>query len=435
MTKIENTPPPIENSERENIELILDQFLHALDGIRTSQILLLPLLSKICIKTIEEFDKFVESNEMKFREDDGSVYYRVDATLDHDFREKQRTRRQYTNAMDQTPRALFVAMFSAFDAYLGNLLRALYYKQPKLLDSSGRSITFSELVEFESIEDARSLVIDSEVEAVLRSSYIEQFRMLEKRFNIELRKGLDCWLVFVEAGQRRNLFVHNDGVVSAQYLKVCKENGIDVAELSVGDELKINQEYLKESFFCVHQMSIKLSHVLWRKVCPEDQEKADNALIKLCFELLQQEKFKLAKPVLDFSVDLKKHHNAFIRRINIVNKAIGYKFNPQLGSCSEILDNEDWSDCGKQFLLAVEVLRENYSSAAEIMEQIGSLDEHVTKMAYRTWPLFIKFRSEEIFMDTYRRVFDEEFILKESELDDRDDETSGLEEVESENEA
>jgi len=295
-----NESKAVKESQRENIQRILEHFLHALDGIRTSQVLLLPVLSQICVKSVEEFEEFVVSNDMKSEGEDGSIYYRVDATLDHEFRKKRRAYRQYTNAIDQTPRALFVAMFSAFDAYLGHLLRALYYKQPKLIDSSGRSITFSELVSFESIEDARSLVIDSEVEAVLRSSHVEQFKMLEKRFDIELRKGLDIWLVFVEAGQRRNLFVHNDGVVSSQYLKMCKENGIDVASTNVGDVLSIDQEYMKSSFLCLHQMSVKLAHVLWRKVCPEDRERADIALANLCFELLQQEKYEHSKPILDF---------------------------------------------------------------------------------------------------------------------------------------
>ena len=132
-----------------------------------------------------------------------------------------------------------------------------------------------------------------------------------------------------------------------------------------------------------------------------------------------------------FSVNLKKYHTAFNRRVNVINRAIGYKFNPKIGSCDEILDSEDWSDCGNQFHLAVAVLREEYSRAAQIMEQIGPSDNHVNKLAYRAWPLFIEFRSEEIFMETYKSVFEEEFSLKESELDDDQDESGELETVDS----
>jgi len=60
------------------------------------------------------------------------------------------------------------------------------------------------------------------------------------------------------------------------------------------------------------------------------------------------------------------------------------------------------------------VLNENYQKASEIMLSIGSNNSIVNKNAYREWPLFLVFRKTEIFQKTYRKVFGEDFVYKES---------------------
>src|SRR2546423_10410038 len=45
-------------------------------------------------------------------------------------------------------------------------------------------------------------------------------------FRTLLRKDLPIWPVFVEVTERRNLFAHCSGKVSAQYLTVCDNHGV-----------------------------------------------------------------------------------------------------------------------------------------------------------------------------------------------------------------
>ena len=50
-----------------------------------------------------------------------------------------------------------------YDAYMGHLLRAIFLKQPGLIASSQRTLTFTELVEMDSLDDARRVIIDAEI--------------------------------------------------------------------------------------------------------------------------------------------------------------------------------------------------------------------------------------------------------------------------------
>src|SRR5690606_26404612 len=114
------------------------------------------------------------------------------------------------------PRSLLVSLVSHFDAYVGRLIRAIYLRKPELLNSSERKLSFEELVRYDSIEAVREFVIEKEVESVLRGSHVEQFRWMERTYDVPLTKGLDSWPLFVELMERRNLFVHTDGIVSSQ---------------------------------------------------------------------------------------------------------------------------------------------------------------------------------------------------------------------------
>jgi hypothetical protein len=75
-------------------------------------------------------------------------------------------------AMKTIPRSFVVALVSQFDALVGGLLRTIFYVRPELLDSSERVLTFKELTEFGSVENAREYVVEKEVEAVIRNNLI-----------------------------------------------------------------------------------------------------------------------------------------------------------------------------------------------------------------------------------------------------------------------
>ena len=76
------------------------------------------------------------------------------------------------------PKSFLVALVSQFDNFLGLLIETILLSKPEILNGSERTISFPELVGFESIEAARQHIIEKEVEAVLRESHAEQFEWL-----------------------------------------------------------------------------------------------------------------------------------------------------------------------------------------------------------------------------------------------------------------
>lgn len=221
-----------------------------------------------------------------------------------------------------------------------------------------------------------------------------------------LTKGLESWPIFIELTERRNLFVHCDGVVSEQYLNVCRKHKVNVdPEIVVGKKLQAEKKYLKQTYEVLYEIGIKLSQVLWRKLSPGDLEKAESSLSHFTYELLIEENYKLAKTLLDFACrTLKKWDSEGSRLVHVVNRALAYKFSGDNDTCQKILESEDWSACGDNYQLCVAVLKDDFEKAKNLMLRIGSAGS-VSEVDYAEWPCFKEFRSSDEFISAFTEVF------------------------------
>jgi hypothetical protein len=306
------------------------------------------------------------------------------------------------------PESLFVSLISQFDSYLNQLLRILFEIRPEYINNSERNLSFSELIELNSIENAREFIIEKEVESVLRKSHSEHFDYLENKLNMPLRKNLPVWDKFIEITERRNLFVHCDGAVSSQYLKVCEKHNVDLVDITVNQRLSIDIEYFSKAYDCLFELAVKLTHTLWRKLLKEDLKNADRHLNDICFELLSNQQFELADNLLRFACDQNNFFNDALKNVFVVNRALSMYLQNKPNDAKSIINQKDWSASSDDFKLAHLVLNENYDECYTLMKKIGK-DGEVDKENYRTWPLFLKLRKEEKFKETYQEIFGEEY--------------------------
>lgn len=350
------------------------------------------------LKALEQYGTEIEGGEGKTRR------FHVPPEHSHKIKRLATGDTQYRTAKRLLPRNFLVSFVSVHDAFLGDLVRALFALKPEILNSSSRQLTYKDLVSFENIHSARSFVVESEVEALLRKSHSDQFDWLEKTFDIRLRQGLEVWPAFIELTERRNLFVHNHGKVSSQYLKVCSANEVDVKDSKIGDTLEAKRQYLVDAYKCLYEIGVKLSQVMWRKLQPSELEKADTAIINITFDLLSWEKYDLATRLLEFAIRLPRHGNDVNKRVCTVNLAQAYKHTGNSKKCLETLDAQDWSACADNFRLCVAVLRDEYDDAKGIMQQLGR-DGAIKQHEYISWPVFKEFRATEQFKSGYLSVF------------------------------
>ncbi len=257
--------------------------------------------------------------------------------------------------------------------------------------------------------------LEKEIESVLRKSHSDQFEWLKQKLGIPFNQDLGCWQQFIELTERRNLFVHTDGRITSHYLSVCKQhNCVLDKELAIGDQLNVSKKYFDSAFMCVCEVGVKLTQVIWRKLCKESIEGADDKLMKFSIYILNKGMHPLLINILElFIKDEIPKFNETTRRVHIVNIAQAHKWNGNQPKCLEIINKEDWSSVEDKFKLTIATLKDDYGKCYEIMRLLKH-DQEFHKAFYKVWPIFKRLRVQPDFNKVFEECYDESFILEET---------------------
>lgn len=394
----------------EKLNSNLNQFLRHTDSIRDILPMFILLISPYTKKSLLAFDNFLKNNVKEIKKDKEQITLLVKANESHLFETLEKNASISKLAIKIVPESLFVSLISQYDAYLNRLLKILFEIKPEILNSSDRNITFSQLVEYKNIKNARDCIIEKEIETVLRKSHSEQFNYLEKISGIELRKELPMWKTFVEITERRNLFVHCDGKISSQYINNC--NLKNDKNYAIGERLKVSPEYFNLAYKCLYEISVKLTHTLWRKFISSDLKNADFELNQICYNLIDNKSYELADILLQFAHEQKKKFNNNTEITFIINFALSKHLDNKQKEAEEILNKRDWSACSDEFKLAFEIINENHKAVYHLMKKIGK-SGIVDKEEYKSWPLFKKIREQKEFKKIYKEIFKENYSVME----------------------
>jgi hypothetical protein len=319
-----------------------------------------------------------------------------------------------TRGANLLPEVMLIGLISAYDCFLGNLLRVVLRRHEEIVLTSEKTIKYSELVEFGSIENARTALIDREIESVLRDSHEDHFRWMETKFKTTLTH-LAAFPAFIEICERRNLITHTGGVVSAKYIQNCKAHHALSSGIELGTKLSVDDAYYSKAVDTVCEVGFKLCYVLWRRFAKEEKAQADARLNEFCYDLIVRRHYALAEAILGFSTDvLKKAGDDACRRRMIVNRANAVRLQKRESEAIKLLDAEDWSAVNDEFAVSVAAVRSQVDRVAAFINKIGP---HGRPNAedYRTWPVFRGLRSNPIFAEAFENVFGEPLITPPSE--------------------
>lgn len=391
--------------KNKNPASVLDSFLHNLDSLNEIVGPMMFVQSYLLDNEKEKLNEFLKQNAQLKDSTESDETWLIPVQHFSEHKKINKTIKQIKTTSKLIPRNFVVSFVSEYDSFLGSLIKVFYENKPELLNDIEKQLTFTELVKFNSIDDAKSHIIEKDIESILRKSHAEQFKHMENKFSITLKKDLECWPTFIEIMERRNLFVHADGLISRQYLNVCSEHKVNLEDGSaLGTQLTVTPEYIALSHKTITEISIKLTHVLWRKLLPDDREKADTSLLSLSYELIVSKRYSLAIDVLEFAIALPKHYSDTYKRMFFINLAQAYKYSEQDKKAQDLLNRLDWSSVSYKFKLAVAVLQEKYEDANLLMRNAAKTEE-IVEHEFLEWPLFQKFRETPGFKKEFKKAY------------------------------
>lgn len=408
-TGVEREPQMGENQCK--FKETIEKYIHLLNSQMDSFPIIFKTLAANTKTCMSHFEKCIKDRGIQVSEGENpnEMAYTVPIEYGKEFERVKTDLSRSINAFSLIPKNTVVAMVSLYDAYLADLIECAYTIKPELLNASDKEFSFSDIIAFETIDHLKKHMIEKDVESILRESHVKQFEILSKKFKVELTKDLPSYNDFIEITERRNLFVHTNGRVSSQYLKVCKDRPFDHkdADIRIGEELNATPSYVEHCYRILFEIGVKLGQVLWRKL-DNNLEGADKSLMDISYELIRSEKYELACIILDFSCQpYVKHFNKICEYTLCVNRALAYYLKGDKEKCKSVINSQDWSGTDLRYRLAHRVLLEKYDEAIEFMKSIGNDSE--MSFVYAEWPLFNHFRKTPQFKDTYKEIYGKDY--------------------------
>lgn len=154
--------------------------------------------------------------------------------------------------------------------------------------------------------------------------------------------------LLTEVTQRRNLIVHNQGIVNRQYLSKVSNDLIAEYGAREGETLPVTGRYVDAAVDTVHVVGASLIQLCWRKWDEDSQKQADYEFVHwLLYNSLRAERFELTARV----AERLKHVECATKKwgdMAIVNRAIALNRLGRTDEMEQVLALRDWSASSKE---------------------------------------------------------------------------------------
>jgi len=295
-------------------------------------------------------------------------------------------------------RSCLVSLVSFFELLESDLIQSFYFRFPNALGKpEERLISLSNIREIGNLELIEYYFAQKESNTVLQEGITKQISYFKDRLSIEIKAISEYREALVELSQRRNLLVHNDGVVNDQYLSKVSEKYIKEKGILKGYPLNVSETYLSESIDTIHLVGFILLQLCWRKFSNEKQEQANKLFVETMVESLNQERYELVQKLALLSQAMKISKST--RWLININHAIALRETNEIQKARHLIKDLDSNQIPLSIKIAVNTLKEEYEKVYDLLKL--AIQEDEIKNISPEWPLFKPIRNEQKFKDIF----------------------------------
>lgn len=290
-----------------------------------------------------------------------------------------------------------IMLITRFEEFIAAFISELYILFPhKYLDA--QQVSYSE-IENIGVEAIRKKIINREIDAIMRESYVEWFKLFESH-GMKFESCKSEMKLLKEIYARRNIFVHNSGKVNDIYLK-----NISDTQFSVGERLTIDEQYLSSAFGAI-KIIVFTVLIEAARLIKEDKTEYLNDIFTSAYDELVEGQYPVCYNIfciLSQSALL----DAETKTMSQINYWISAKEIVGLPTIKTEIEKFDVSALNRVFLLAKLLLLDKNSEATKVLEDLYNKKEFPIS-ALEEWPLFKDYRNSKeynIFRDKHPEIF------------------------------
>ncbi len=309
-------------------------------------------------------------------------------------------------------RGSLLLVVTYFENLIASVLRENFAKYPQRIALNEKSVSYKMLTEVNDIEEIKDILIDQEVTNKMYESLLDWKNYFQKNIKLELKAWEEKFDVLQEIIARRNLYVHNNGIINNIYIKLIHDDD----QYSLGEELIIDREYIDESVNTIEYLGMSLLIESWLKECSNDSDEVKKITDLIFEEYLEPQRWVMARYFYGLCLQNSRISDAD-KILCKINNWQCYKWLGEYDKIKREVDKLDVSACKPMYVLGILALKEDYNKFFEYYDNQTDIGETELK----EWPLFMELRKSEEYLKRFSEV--ENRNIKQIECTDTEDVT------------
>jgi hypothetical protein len=257
----------------------------------------------------------------------------------------------------------FISLLSTVEWFFSQILHFNYDKFPESAGIQKKTMTLSDLKTFGTIEDAEKFLIDTKIEEILRGNLDSWFSILKSDLNLSLAYIEPIKDELIEIYQRRNLFVHNGGIVNSIYISKVTEKYRE--NVLLNDRLVIDKIYLDNAICKLQKAFLLIASELWKNLDKSDKSRGD-VLTDIVYENLVKERWDICEGLTYFIIK-DSELEVTDKLVAQLNYWLCKKELNQYDSIKKEIGKTDYSDKKEIFQLALFAIKDDINSFMETL--------------------------------------------------------------------
>jgi len=328
----------------------------------------------------------------KIKGDEESYTLLVTGPQSDAFHEAMGESHKAAERIDLLYRNSLISLISAVESFLSQIIYAYFDNVPSKISDKDKVFSFDDLNNFNSVEDARTYLIEKKIDKLMRESFTDWVNFFRTKADLSM-SYLDPYMdTLVETCERRNLLVHNSGIVNTIYLsKVATSLRKGKKK---GNKLHLSRKYLDERIDYFEKYSLLIAAELWKKLKPI-AHKRGSILGNISYDHIKAARWSVAEGLSYFMMMDKAQKESF-RLVGTLNYWQCLKRQGRWAEVEEQATAEDFSAKSLRYQLGHLALLGKKKEFFEIVP-VALTGEEITLEELREYPIFIDMRKDRCF--------------------------------------
>lgn len=285
---------------------------------------------------------------------------------------------------------------SIVELFFSEILHCWFEKHFELVEPKEKVFSFEDLKAFSTIADARSHYTNERIESILYKPFFEWIQYIKTTGKLSMNYINQDQDSLIETFLRRNLVVHNGGVVNSIYLS--KVPTSLKTSVNIGERLTASRKYLDTRIAMFEKNCILIACELWKKLDLADSGRA-KVLADLSYLHLCAKRWELSEAFSQFLANDKTAPES-LQCVGQCNYWLCKKRQKQWEAVRDEVTRADFSAKCLRFQLALAALRNDADTFFKLIPASLKAEE-ITAESLNAFPIFEEMRADKRF-DAYR---------------------------------